>query len=329
MSWLSHGLHKVNRALKPLRGVGKFVGGGLDVVSDFLPPGLSAVGNTAAKLMENKNLKSSVLGAGKDMAMGKIGGMIAGKLGGTAGKVASKMPGGVLNGTTGNISGGVPIPQVDVSGALDTANSVADKYASGSDFANKLTGSIGPRLGAGVAGAASAAFNPNADTGRTSTATRTGGHGWGDILKSPGVAEGLLGLGGNIISGAAQGAMADKDRAWDKEKFNRGQVIPEGDAAMGAERSIESAPMRDKAMYLLTQRMGMQPQNFQPHDIFNPSYGSGPANLGGYDQNELNRQNSAYTAGAGGVKTDIQKALLQKLGYGAPPPAAAPAPKRR
>jgi hypothetical protein len=310
----------LSKALKKLRPVGKILGGGLDVVSDFLPPGLSAVGNTTAKLMQNKNLKSSMIGAGKDMAMGKIGGFVAGKLGGAAGKVARKMPGGVLNGTTGNISGGVPIPDVDVSGALQTAGRVADKYATGSDFASKLASSIGPKLGAGAMGAVETAFNPNASTGRTSTATRTGNGSGGasildKILGHPGLLEAGAGLAGTVISGAAQGAMADKDRAWEKDKFGVEQ-------APGLQRDIESAPIRDKAMYLLTQRMGMQPESFTPHDIFNPSYGFGPAKLGGYDDTELSRQNAAYTPGAGGVKTDLQKELLKKLGYGQKPVAA-------
>jgi hypothetical protein len=323
MSWLSSGLKKANKALKPLRGVGKIVGGALDVGSDFLPPGLSFLGNTTAKLMQNKNLKSSVIGAGKDMAMGKIGGMVAGKLAGNASSKAAQQATNRMgsiddfaartigNGATDNV-GNVLKGAGEMGFGGKMANVVKD--AAGKVTGGAITNAISSRFGGAPAntGGGDMGYDPNADGGRVSTATRTGsGGGWRDLLKSPGVLEAGAGLAGSMISGAAQGAMADKDRAWEKDKFGVEQ-------APGLQRDIESAPIRDKAMYLLSQRMGMQPQSFVPHDIFNPSYGSGPAQLGGYDQDALNQQNAAYKPGAGGVTTDLQKALLKKLGYGQP-----------
>jgi hypothetical protein len=327
MSWLSSGLRKVNKTLKPLRGVGKVIGSGLDVVSDFLPPGLSAVGNVGAKLMQNKNLKSSLIGAGKDMVMGKIGGMVAGKLAGSGSKAASeatKRMGSiddfaartVGHGATDNIDNVLKAgtSHLGLGGKIgNIAKDAAGKISGGA-----ITSAISNRFAGGNAGSPTddVSYDPNASGERISTATRSGsGGGWQDFLKNPGLLEAGAGLAGSVISGAAQGAMADKDRAWEKDKFGVEQ-------APGLQRDIESAPIRDKAMYLLTQRMGMQPESFTPHDIFNPSYGSGPAKLGGYDDALLSQQNAAYTPGAGGVTTDLQKELLKKLGYGQKPVTA-------
>ena len=312
MSVVSSLIKKVKKS-KITRGIGKIV----DVASDFLPPGLRDVGNLTGKLLQQQNLKKAALGTAMDYGAGKIGGMVAGKLGGAAKGAAGKA-----------------IPNVDTSAMPAAANVIGNRAGAAATGIGGFSGGVvggmpvllpqaAKAAGGGVAQNAVKSIAQNFGgqvvknlTGSPTGPANSGGGGW---LDKPGMIEGLFGLAGGALSGYGQGQMADKDRAWDKEKFGREMVIPEGEAAMGAQRSMEMSPMRDKALYLLTQRMGMQPQSFVPHDIYNPSYGSGAPQLGGYDQNKLNAQNEAYKPGMGGTNTDIQKMLLQKLGYGTQP----------
>lgn len=320
------------------------IGHAVDVGSNFLPPGFRDAGHVVGGLMQNKNLKSSLISAGESYLGGKVMGALGSKFG-------AKLPGG----------GAPGIPHPDISALDGATSSIVGKYGgqAGSDaINNSISKGISDRFGgaaktalsagasalAGGGGGGGGGYNPNANTGRTSTATQSGGESgggggfdWGKILGSPGVAEAGLGLAGSALAGYGQGKIADADRAWDKDKFGqtlgeqkdefgktlaekqgefaRSQIVPEGDAAQTAQSRIDSAPVRDRAMAMLSARMGAPQSSFVPHDIFNPSYGSGPAQMGGVDQNQMNAANAAYKPGQGGVTTGVQQALLKKLGY--------------
>lgn len=137
-----------------------------------------------------------------------------------------------------------------------------------------------------------------------------------DLFKRPGALEAGANLAGGYLEGKAAGKIADEDRKWDREKFARTQGLDEGAAAVGLGRELSMAPMKDQAMYMLQQRMGLSPGAFKPRDMFNESTSSAVPQIGGIDLEEWKRRNAEYTAGKGGLNTDIQRLLLQKLGYG-------------
>lgn len=151
-------------------------------------------------------------------------------------------------------------------------------------------------------------------------APRTGIDRWlgpvGDLFKRPGALEATGNVVGGYLEGQAAGKIADEDRKWDREKFGRTQQAEEGAMAVGLGRDLSTAPMRDQAMFMLQQRMGLSPGAFKPRDMFNESTSAATPELGGIDLEELKRRNAGYTPGKGGYNTDIQRLLLQKLGYG-------------
>ena len=331
MSIVSSFLHKLVK--NPIT---QAVGKAVDAGSNFLPPGLSTIGHIGGGLLENKNLKTAAKDAAISLVGGKLMGAIGGKLGAKAGStasdLASKFNPADLTAKMANAQGAGPSPY---GGPMPN---VGGKSTAGSILSGAASAGINALSGGGGSGGG---YDPNANTGRVSTATQSGGGSgggsWLDILKSPGVAEAGIGLVGSALSGYGQGKAADADRAWDKDKFGqtlgeqkdefgkslaekqaefaRSQIVPEGDSAQTAQARIDSAPIRDRAMAMLSARMGAPQSSFTPHDIFNPSYGSGPAQMGGVDQNQMNAANAAYQPGQGGVTTDVQKALLKKLGY--------------
>lgn len=162
------------------------------------------------------------------------------------------------------------------------------------------------------------AFSGGGDEERR--APRTGLDRWTgplmDLFKRPGALEAGANLAGGYLEGKAAGKIADEDRKWDREKFARTQGLDEGAAAVGLGRELSMAPMKDQAMYMLQQRMGLSPGAFKPRDMFNESTSSAVPQIGGIDLEEWKRRNAEYTAGKGGLNTDIQRLLLQKLGYG-------------
>jgi hypothetical protein len=297
------------KKIKPIKGkVGKV----LDIGSDFLPPGFRDVGNFVGKRLEGQSTKQAAIGTGADYLGGRI---IKGALG-KAKKLTSG--GGAANGGIPAFPGsGLPeVGPIDMSGVdASVARKVASIPGIGGGFGEQAAAAIGPRLGAGAASAIASNSNGNG-SGIVEGEPRGSGSWW----KKPGVAEAGIGLAGNIIQGYGQGKIADADRKWDREKFGQ-ELGWEKDQygmnnAPGLQRQIEAAPMRDRAMYMLAQRMGMPQSDFSPRDIFNPG---GTGSLGGFDQNQINTANAAYTPGAGGTDPTILKQILQKMGYGQPP----------
>lgn len=301
---------------KIVRGIGRAV----DFGSDFLPPGFRDVGNFGGKILQGQNLKTAALGTGTDYLGGRAAKLIAGKL-----------PGGIKNivgggGGAGGIpafpGSGMPAPDLSaVPGAVaDIGNKTAQSLGGttqnlltrGLDYgkgaaANVLASRVG--LGTGVgAPSSSVSANGNGTPGGGAAAGAPSGNWLTGLLKTPGVAEGLIGLGGSALQGYGQGKIAEADRKWETSKFGM-------ENAPGVQRQIEMSPMRDRAMYMLSQRMGAPMQTFSPRDIFNPG---GAGTQGGYDQNALNAANARYKPGAGGVDPSVLQAILKKMGYGQP-----------
>ena len=307
MSWLS-------KSLKKLRPVGKVLGGGLDVVSDFLPPGLRDVGNVTAKLMQNKNLKSSVLGAGMDYLGGRVGSALAGKLSGNAAKAAQSRMGSIDDFAARTIGHGATDNAANVlkgAGQMGLGGKMMNiaKDAGGKAVSSAVQNAIGPRFGTNVSsGSTASGGSMDVADGNGGGAAAANGNGGGSFWKSPGVLEAGIGLAGSALAGYGQGKIADADRKWDKEKFGI-------DTAPGLQRDINAGPMKDQAAYMLMQRMGLPMSSFSPRDMFNPG---GAGTQGGYDQGAFNQVAQNYKPGMGGQSTLVQQQLLKKLGYGQP-----------
>lgn len=132
----------------------------------------------------------------------------------------------------------------------------------------------------------------------------------GGFLSKPGVAQAGADIAGGVLQGQSQAAQLKAQG----QQFNRTQGLTEANDAAGMQRQQAASPLRDQALYMLKQRMGMPTQQFKPHDIYNQSYGSGPAQMGGIDQNALNQKNAQYTPGAGGVNQALYAAYIKKYG---------------
>lgn len=206
---------------------------------------------------------------------------------------------------------------------------------SGKSVGQSLASGAGTYLGAralsalGIGGGGGGSVDPEGDALYGAETSPGGGGGImdsiGSFLKSPGGAAAISGLGslaGGIIQGKGQGQVAQADRDWQREQFAKNYAISSGTAAMGAQKSLDAAPLRDKAQYLLQARMGMAPGAFVPRDMFNPS--SAPPSMGGIDPNAVQRTADSYKPGAGGVTTGVQQQLLKSIGYGQANPPQPP-----
>ena len=148
----------------------------------------------------------------------------------------------------------------------------------------------------------------------TSPAPPKQGGGWLDTLGKFAQKPGFLEAGANVVGGVLKGQADAARLKQEQQQFARTQGTSEAGNALAAERQRAAAPLRDQATYLLQQRMGVPNQQFQPHDIYNESYGSGPANLGGQDPEELKRRAAGYRPGAGGVNQALYDAYIKKYG---------------
>ena len=105
-----------------------------------------------------------------------------------------------------------------------------------------------------------------------------------------GLLQGAGGLFGGMQQAGAQNAGTEEQRRqfdlMRKERLGRG---------------LETAPMRDRLAYMLQARLGLPEREMKVHDIFNPSYGSGQAQQGGYDRTAYADLVKAYQPGMGGM----------------------------
>ena len=136
------------------------------------------------------------------------------------------------------------------------------------------------------------------------------------------VGKGLVALGG-LASGdknkkkdrKEQQRQFNEDHRWGEEYGRTQNVFDQNQALTTTARSLENAPLRDKVLYMLTQRAGMTPGEFKPRDMMNPwTAGSQAPSQGGIDLAALGEAAGKYTMGAGGVDPRIYQAMMAKLG---------------
>lgn len=282
----------------------------------------SRVGSAA---LQGKSVPRALPGIAKnaalDLATAKLGSMAKGAGGIPKGRlqIPGLPPGVNINGFTSGAANAAQTGAANMAGGGGGIYGMLGGMVNRAANAKRATPSLFSRV-RDVAGNAARTAVTGGGGEEEERAPRTGINRWlgpiGDLFKRPGALEAGASLAGGYLEGKAAGKIADEDRKWDREKFGRTQGLDEGAAAVGLGRELSMAPMRDQAMFMLQQRMGLSPGAFKPRDMFNESTSAETPQLGGVDLEEWKRRNAGYKPGAGGLNTDIQRLLLQKLGYG-------------
>jgi hypothetical protein len=120
---------------------------------------------------------------------------------------------------------------------------------------------------------------------------------------------------GSAASGAASGQLQAQQLAQTYALTKRGEALQEGLNANALERQTQTNPLRDQTLYNLAGMLGASPAAFNPTSMLSGT-NSGPQGVGGVNQNALANYNAKYTPGAGGVTSNIQQMMLNRLGYG-------------
>ena len=298
-----------------LAAAGSIAGGGN--MQDHLKAGLAA-GIPLGKIPGLQNLSASLAskvpggvvgnvlkGAGQGAVKGVMsGGGVKGALQGAAKGGAGalpipggfKLPGGGFNVNmlgipggdlkpTGGIAGGQPGQPADPSG--------------GGGWMDILSGVLG-KVGGGIADAAKGA---------------------GTFAKeNPELVGAGLGALGGYFDSAAQERMHKERMLEDQRQFdmqhqlmNKQHGINAGQQANTFNRQLETNPIRDQAIFLLQQRMGMTPQAFKPRDMFNESTSSAVPQHGGIDLAKLAAAAASYRSGMGGTNPSVAQGLMAPL----------------
>lgn len=232
----------------------------------------------------------------------------AGGSGGAAGFGTAAMPGAVGAGATaapaiGAGAAGSALGALSpTTGMSAAAGGVPLATMGGSSFAPAVAG------GAGAAGAAGAA------TGLGGAATG-GGMNFTDWLNLGKTTADTI---GTAISGTPTQQQIDaalKMNAANLQSTQRSQQDAEGQQAMGVQSYLNSAPLRDRILYLLQSRLGQSPGAFKPQDMFNPGPNTTNPSLGGIDPTAMAAANAAYQPGMGGANTGVAQTYEGILGY--------------
>lgn len=143
----------------------------------------------------------------------------------------------------------------------------------------------------------------------------------------------LIGQGVNALGGLLsqkkldpKQALAEQQREFDaqqrflQESGRTQDAFTQTDKLGAINRQMESGGARDKALFMLSQRLGMVPQQFRARDMMNPSTSPDTPEPGGIDPRiqqhamESYHAPSAQGAGSGGVDPRVYQALMTKLG---------------
>lgn len=132
----------------------------------------------------------------------------------------------------------------------------------------------------------------------------------------------MLGLG---AFGAAAGAYSSYQQGKSQAKTAQQQLDEQKrefntNGALDTARHLDAAPMRDRAMYLMSQRLGMNPTAFHGETL------TQQGSPGGIDPAQMAAANNAYTPGAGGTggSSEVAKKILAGMGYTYPTPGGPP-----
>lgn len=120
---------------------------------------------------------------------------------------------------------------------------------------------------------------------------------------------------GGVLQGIGSGITGQAQAKQQKKQTDNDWKLQSGAEASKLQHEQDTAPLRDRAMYLLQQRLGQTPSTFAPHDLYNQSTSSATPQYGGYNQSALAQANQAYQPGMGGVNTAVNQQAIGGIGY--------------
>lgn len=126
----------------------------------------------------------------------------------------------------------------------------------------------------------------------------------------------LIPIGAGILQGIGSGIGQSAAAKTQKQQIEDQWKLQSGQEASQLQHQQDTAPIRDQAMYLLQQRLGMTPQTFQPHDLYNQSSSSATPQYGGYNPQQLQASQASYQPGMGNVNTTVNQQAIGGIGYG-------------
>lgn len=149
--------------------------------------------------------------------------------------------------------------------------------------------------------------NPFGSGGSSAPGGDTGMSAYEKWMLGLNIAGGLAGAYSQYKGGQQQ--HADSQAQLDEQKREFDATKLQGAPALA--RTLDASPMRDRAIYLMTQRLGMNPRQFHGETL---TQGGSP---GGIDPAAMAKANNSYTPGAGGTgaSDEIIKKILSGMGY--------------
>lgn len=120
---------------------------------------------------------------------------------------------------------------------------------------------------------------------------------------------------GSIFQGLGSGITGQAQAKTQKQQIEDQWKLQSGQEASQLQHQQDTAPIRDQAMYMIQQRLGMTPQTFKPHDLYNQSTSSATPQYGGYNPQQLQQAAANYQPGMGGVNTGVNQQAIGGMGY--------------
>lgn len=118
-----------------------------------------------------------------------------------------------------------------------------------------------------------------------------------------------------LFGGLGQGQLSQTAQQ-EQYVLNKRQLADsEAELADQLTQQSQLNPLRDQAIYNMSNLLGASPAAFNPTNYAAPT-NTGAQGSGGVNLNAVANANAAYTPGAGGVTGNTQQMILNRLGYG-------------
>lgn len=287
----------------------KVAGPVLDTVASIYggPAGGAAAGALNSALQKGSTPGSDLGGAATGLAVGGLGKAAVGGVEGLLGSGASAA--GSAAGSAGSAAaGGVPDASTMSPGALADAANAGVPNAGTMD-----PGALASAANAGGSGASAPASSSWLSSLLGGGGSSTGGLNLSSLLSG---AAGAANAYTNYENEQQQNAIKEAQAQQQEAEFNRTTADTEGMDAASLQKSLNNAPLRDKAQALMLARLGAPATPFQPRDLThgNTAVMNGAASGGiAPTMNAVSQAAQAYTPGSGGVNTSTDQTLVNRF----------------
>lgn len=127
-------------------------------------------------------------------------------------------------------------------------------------------------------------------------------------------AAGMAALGG-LFGGLGTGQLSAQAQKEQYTLNKRNLANAEAQQADTFSRQTQTNPLRDQAIFNLSKILGTSPAAFNPVNFGAPT-NAGQQGAGGPNINAMTQALGTYKPGAGGVNSNVQQMILNRLGYG-------------